>query len=243
MRLKHQQPSGFSVSVSASRTFAVSRAALFEAFVDPRLRERWLSDGVTTLRASQEEKAARFDWGDGSTRVSVWFVAKGEQKPSVTVAHERLPDLERAERSLLQRLAEAPSLPEEARGLLALPSQSVWAHYGDLAVVGDKVWFSLQVSERHQIENFLSGLVRCARDGGDPEVLTVTRRDEWCADFEVVGDSATLDAEVRRDCRIVERQVRSIGPLASFLQRGWRPAPVSDRPSFGFHAPLSTVEG
>ncbi|HLU33566.1 MAG TPA: hypothetical protein VKZ74_06050 [Natronosporangium sp.] len=95
LRLKHQQADGF--SVYASKTIAAPVTAVFEAFVHPRRREQWLGDADLSLRTSQPDRTARFDWGDGSTRVNVFFEAKGEAKTTVSVAHERLPDADEAE--------------------------------------------------------------------------------------------------------------------------------------------------
>ena len=95
LRLKHQQADGF--SVSASRTISVSIDDLFEAFVNPRKRRKWLTDGKMTLRTSQPGLSARFNWEDGSTRVNVWFVDKGSTKSTVSLAHERLGDADEAE--------------------------------------------------------------------------------------------------------------------------------------------------
>jgi hypothetical protein len=95
MRLKHQQADGF--TVYASKTIAVSHEVLFDAFVNPRLRRTWLTDGTMSLRTSQPGHTARFDWGDGATRVSVSFEDKGPAKATVAVAHERLPDPDEAE--------------------------------------------------------------------------------------------------------------------------------------------------
>jgi hypothetical protein len=49
------------------------------------------------LRTSQASRTARFDWGDGSTRISVTFDPKGDTKATVAVAHEKLPDPDEAE--------------------------------------------------------------------------------------------------------------------------------------------------
>jgi uncharacterized protein YndB with AHSA1/START domain len=95
MRLKHQQADGF--TVHASKTIAVPIDALFDAFVDPRSRRKWLEDATMKLRTSQPGRTARFDWGDGATRVTVSFVEKGPAKSTVAVAHERLPDPDEAE--------------------------------------------------------------------------------------------------------------------------------------------------
>jgi hypothetical protein len=95
LRLKHQQAGGF--TIYASKTIAAPLEMLFDAFVNPRSRRRWLTDGTMSLRTSRPGHAARFDWGDGSTRVSVSFVDKGPAKATVAVAHELLPDPDEAE--------------------------------------------------------------------------------------------------------------------------------------------------
>jgi hypothetical protein len=90
LRLKHQQPDGF--TVYASKTVGVPIGILFEAFVDERVREQWLTDGSMSIRRSQPGKVARFDWGDGATRVLVTFEDKGPMKATAYVSHERLAD-------------------------------------------------------------------------------------------------------------------------------------------------------
>lgn len=114
MRLKYQHADGF--SVSATKTIAVPVDVLFDAFVNPRSRKRWLRDGTMSLRTSQPGRSARFDWGDGSTRVNVGFTAKDASKSSVSVAHERLTDADEAESAKAlwkQRLADLKSFLEE----------------------------------------------------------------------------------------------------------------------------------
>lgn len=84
-------------AVTASKTVAVPVGRLFEAFVDPKLRERWLPGVVMRERTSELGSSARFDWGDGGTRVNVGFTAKGRAKSQVGLEHERLPDAQAAE--------------------------------------------------------------------------------------------------------------------------------------------------
>lgn len=113
MRLKHQQADGF--TIYASKTIAVPVEVLFDAFVNPRSRRKWLTDGTMTLRTSQPGHTARFDWGDGTSRVSVSFEDKGAAKATVAVAHERLPDADEAEvrkASWRERLADLKSILE-----------------------------------------------------------------------------------------------------------------------------------
>jgi Domain of unknown function (DUF4287) len=113
MRLKHQQADGF--TIYASKTIAVPIDVVFDAFVNPRSRRRWLTDGTMSLRTAQPQRTARFDWGDGSTRVSVSFEDKGPAKATVAVAHERLVDPDDAETtkaSWRERLANLKSFLE-----------------------------------------------------------------------------------------------------------------------------------
>ena len=95
MRRKHQQPDGF--TIYASKTVGVPVDTLFGAFVDDATRVRWLTDGSMRMRTSQPGKLARFDWGDGATRILVTFEAKGPMKSTVHVVHERLPGADAAE--------------------------------------------------------------------------------------------------------------------------------------------------
>jgi hypothetical protein len=85
-------------SVTASKTVAVPIDQLYEAFVNASRRRRWLPDGKLRVRTSIEPKSARFDWGDGSTRVAVGFTAKGVGKSQVALEHSRLPDATEAGR-------------------------------------------------------------------------------------------------------------------------------------------------
>jgi hypothetical protein len=96
MRAVGERPEGF--SVTAQKTMAVPVDRLYEAFVDESLRERWLPDGELRERTATRPKTARFDWGDGVTRVIVGFTAQGEAKSTVALEHARLPDAEEAER-------------------------------------------------------------------------------------------------------------------------------------------------
>lgn len=85
-------------TVNASRTIDVPVEALFDAFMDVSLRERWLGDAELGVRTATRPKGARFDWRGGPTRVIVGFEAKGEAKSVVSLSHERLPDAAEAER-------------------------------------------------------------------------------------------------------------------------------------------------
>jgi uncharacterized protein YndB with AHSA1/START domain len=96
LRVKHERRGG-GFDVSVSRTIAAPVAAVQAAFVDDA--GRWLADGELRLRTSLPGRSSRFDWGDGTTRVNVYFTAKGDAKTTVAVSHERLADAEAAERA------------------------------------------------------------------------------------------------------------------------------------------------
>jgi hypothetical protein len=85
-------------AISASKTIAVPVERLFDAFADEAARGRWLTDAELRERTATRPKSARFDWGDGESRVNVTFEAKGEERSTVTVEHARLADAGQAER-------------------------------------------------------------------------------------------------------------------------------------------------
>jgi hypothetical protein len=90
LRAPGARPGG-TFTVGASKTVAVPVGRLFEAFVDPRLRKRWLPGVVLRKRAAVAPRSARFDRDDG-TRVDVSFAVTGAGKCQVAVEHARLPD-------------------------------------------------------------------------------------------------------------------------------------------------------
>jgi uncharacterized protein YndB with AHSA1/START domain len=75
---------------------AVPVEELFAAVTDAVRREGWLPGVVLRERTATPYRNARFDWGEGSTRVVVGFEAKGDGKSIVALQHERLPDSESA---------------------------------------------------------------------------------------------------------------------------------------------------
>ena len=113
IRAKHQQSTGF--TIYASKTISVPLDSLFHAFLDERTWGQWLTDGSMSLRTSQPGKLARFNWGEGPSRLLVTFEQKGPAKATVHVAHERLPDAdagEAAKAAWKQRLGALKSLLE-----------------------------------------------------------------------------------------------------------------------------------
>ncbi len=85
-------------AVTASRTVAVPAERLYDAFVDPSVRERWLPDAQLSERTAAQAKSARFDWSGGTTRVNVTFLARDERKSTVALEHRRLADAGEAAR-------------------------------------------------------------------------------------------------------------------------------------------------
>ena len=85
-------------SVTASKTVEVPVETLFEAFEKESIRDRWLPDTDLHLRTATAPTSARYDWGDGSTRLIVNFESLGPSRSRVALEHERLPDGEVAER-------------------------------------------------------------------------------------------------------------------------------------------------
>ena len=96
LRAVGEHADGFRISASKSVAAPVER--LYEAFVDASLRARWLPDGELRERTVLAPRSARFDWGDGETRVNVFFTAKDDGRSSVSVQHVRLADAGEAER-------------------------------------------------------------------------------------------------------------------------------------------------
>ena len=82
------------LNVSASKTVAVSVERLYEAFTDI---EQWAPGAPLRERTATPSRGARYDWGEGSTRVVVGFTAKGDGKSTVAISHERLPDADSAD--------------------------------------------------------------------------------------------------------------------------------------------------
>lgn len=76
--------------VSASKTLAVPVGDLFDAFVNPRRRNSWLTDGKMKLQDSTARRSARFAWEDGESRVKVDFERKDSTRSTVVVAHDKL---------------------------------------------------------------------------------------------------------------------------------------------------------
>jgi len=77
---------------NASKTIAVPVAELYRAIVDPAWRARWLPGAELAERTVRPDRSARFDWGDGTTRVHIYLTAKSEEKSQVSLQPVRLPN-------------------------------------------------------------------------------------------------------------------------------------------------------
>jgi hypothetical protein len=91
-----ERENGFAISVS--RTVAVPVERLYDAFADEDARRTWLQDAMLHERTATRPKSARYDWAEGASRVHVTFAAKGADKSTVALSHERLADAGEAER-------------------------------------------------------------------------------------------------------------------------------------------------
>jgi uncharacterized protein YndB with AHSA1/START domain len=96
LRAVGEHADGF--TVTASKTVDVPIDRLYDAFVDERVRRRWLPEAELRERTATRPRSARYDWGDDGTRVVVGFESKTNGKSLVSLAHEKLPDAEQAER-------------------------------------------------------------------------------------------------------------------------------------------------
>src|SRR5207247_7990621 len=77
------QRRGGGYGASKSRTFNVPVATLFNAFVNPRVRRRWLPVDIT-VRSATPPKRMRIVWDD-QTVVQLGFTAKGGEKSAVAL--------------------------------------------------------------------------------------------------------------------------------------------------------------
>lgn len=85
-------------AITASKTVAVAVDRLYDAFVQRSFRERWLPTADLRERTATRPRSARFDWGDGDTRVHVTFLARGVQRSTVALEHRRLANADEADR-------------------------------------------------------------------------------------------------------------------------------------------------
>jgi len=96
LRARGQRRNG-TYEANKSRTFDVPVTTLFNAWVDPTIRRRWLGVDVK-VRTATAPKSVRLAWTDSSI-IAVGFVAKGASKSQVALAHVKLPDREAVDRT------------------------------------------------------------------------------------------------------------------------------------------------
>ena len=94
LRVVGEHADGFRASIT--RTVAVPVDRLYDAFVDPSHRRRWLN-GELRERTATKPRSARFDWVDGDSRVHVTFASKSADRSTATVSHQRLADAGKAD--------------------------------------------------------------------------------------------------------------------------------------------------
>ncbi|MDQ6803303.1 MAG: hypothetical protein M3041_21080 [Acidobacteriota bacterium] len=95
LRDKGQQRGG-GYEATKSRTFPVPIKKLYAAFADARTRLRWLPVKVN-VKSARPNKRMRLAWDDGTT-VEIGFFSKADQKSSVALTHQKLPDKAAAEK-------------------------------------------------------------------------------------------------------------------------------------------------
>ena len=96
LRARGQRRNG-SYEANKSRTFNVPVAVLFDAWANPVIRRRWLTEPRVKVRTATAPKSLRLGWSDGAI-IAVWFTQKGASKSAVAVTHQKLPDRETADR-------------------------------------------------------------------------------------------------------------------------------------------------
>jgi len=79
LRVVGQRSDG-AFAITAQKTAAVPVERLYDAFIEESSRRRWLPGDELSERTATKPRSARFDWGDGETRVNVTFEGKGEGK-------------------------------------------------------------------------------------------------------------------------------------------------------------------
>jgi len=94
LRTRGQQRNG-TYGATKSRTFNVPIETLFDAWMNPKTRGRWLNGAKVRVRTATAPKSMRLDWTDGSI-IAVGFTAKGRDKSAVALEHSKLPSRDAA---------------------------------------------------------------------------------------------------------------------------------------------------
>jgi hypothetical protein len=96
LRTRGQQRDG-TFGATKSRTYNVPVETLFDAWMNPKTRNRWLAGAKVRVRVATAPKSMRLDWPDGGV-IAVGFTSKGKSKSSVALEHSHLPDRDAATR-------------------------------------------------------------------------------------------------------------------------------------------------
>jgi uncharacterized protein YndB with AHSA1/START domain len=105
-RVVGERVGGDGIVAAVSKTIAAPAEDAFMAFVDPSRRSAWLPGVELRERTTSKPTTARFDVGDGRTRLVVYVEAKGASRSSVVVEESRLAgSAERDARKLFWRHA------------------------------------------------------------------------------------------------------------------------------------------
>ncbi|MGH9795470.1 MAG: DUF4287 domain-containing protein [Candidatus Acidiferrales bacterium] len=88
LRDVHQTASGYEAGIS--RTFDAPVSTLYKAWMDARLRRRWLGSHKLSVTTANPGKNLRMAWGTHGERVEVYFTAKGTRRAQMTVQHRKL---------------------------------------------------------------------------------------------------------------------------------------------------------
>jgi hypothetical protein len=90
LRAKYQTPQGY--QTSASKTLNATAAAVFQAWVDDKIRHRWLPKAPLLITKATPYKSVRIRWDGGKSSADVGLFPKGNTKCQVAIGHIRLKD-------------------------------------------------------------------------------------------------------------------------------------------------------
>jgi hypothetical protein len=91
LRQKHEMRDGF--RISRSKTVNLPVNALYRAWADEKVRERWLPDADVVVRTAVASRSMRITWDATTskpTNVHAAFYARGDSKSQVVVEHGKL---------------------------------------------------------------------------------------------------------------------------------------------------------
>jgi hypothetical protein len=96
LREKHQKPGGF--EISASKTVIVPLPVLYNAWKKQKNIDDWTNGKNFQITKTTENKSIRAAWNNGSTRISIDFYEKGEDKSQIALQHMKLKNSADAEK-------------------------------------------------------------------------------------------------------------------------------------------------